>query len=68
MEETIESLRADNESLASDLLLTKSILCAMDEALRGIEPCDFMLSFPEVSNAWDVYRFACSIGAMKVKE
>lgn len=58
MEETIESLKADNESLGNDLVLTKSILCAMDEALRGIEPSDFMLSFPEVTQAWLVYRLA----------
>lgn len=58
MEETIESLKADNEALGNDLVLTKAILCAMDEALRGIEPSDFMLSFPEVSQAWMVYRLA----------
>jgi len=39
----------------NDLLIANSILEAINEALNGNEPSDFMLSFPIVRKAWDLY-------------
>ena len=46
------------DDILSQLVQTEAILDAINDALNGNEPSDFMRSFPEVEKAWWVYRVA----------
>lgn len=63
--ERIESLETDNremtaagQSYISQLVEQGAILESVMGALKGEEPSDFMRSFPDVEQAWWVYRLA----------
>ena len=45
---------AMQKNIGSDELMMSAILEAIDDALDGNEPSDFMMSFPIVRKAWEV--------------
>ena len=45
---------AMQKNIGSDEFMIASILEAVDDALDGNEPSDFMMSFPIVRKAWEV--------------
>ena len=54
-DEASENLwNAMQKNIGSDELTMSAILEAVDEALDGNEPSDFMMSFPIVRKAWEV--------------
>lgn len=44
------------KNIGSDELMMASILEAVDDALDGEEPSDFMMSFPIVRKAWEAVQ------------
>ena len=55
---TCQRLDEHRQRLQNDLVETEAILEAITGALKGEEPSDFMMSFPDVAQAWWIYRIA----------
>lgn len=58
LQDSNEQLRARVEELLNDRVEQGAILEAITGALKGEEPSDFMRSFPDVEQAWWIYRLA----------
>ena len=52
----IKNLKAKLRNIENDYVQIGAILEAIEQALDGQEPSDFMLSFPLVRKAWDVIK------------
>ena len=47
-----------DRDVENEIILLQGILCAIENAVSGQEPDDFMLSFPVVRKVWELQNHA----------
>lgn len=51
-----DAAQAEKKALESEVAMLLALIESAEMAARGDEPSDFMLSYPEVRRAWDLWQ------------